>query len=107
MKNKPNYFRLLIIISFFIFFISYLSRENGYYEYENYKKALITETAIQTFENDVKEGKNLNNKVYLEDEYKDYSSKASNLGIKSSDFIDSFMKKGFKSIINFIKVFFA
>lgn len=107
MKNKPNYFKLIILILFFVFIVTYISKESGYYEYENYKKTLVIKNAIETFENDVKEGKNVNNKTYLEDEYKDYSSKTASLGIKSSIVIDNLVKKGFQSMVKFVKIFFT
>ena len=105
MKNKLNYFKLLIIVLFFVFIVMYISRDSDYYEYENYKKVLITESAIKTFEDDVKEGKNIDSKIYLKDEYKDYSSGFSNLGIKASIVVDEIVKKGISSFLKIIKIF--
>ena len=86
--------KLLGIILVIMFLSVYFSRFNNSY-YEN--KNVLTEEAIIQFEKDIKEGKNINVSTYLKEE-KDYSNKVSNVGMKTSNFIE----KGFKKTLKFL-----
>ena len=80
---------LLLVI---MFLSVYFSRYNtNYYENRN----VLTEEAILKFENDVKEGKNININSYLKEE-KDYNNKLSTIGIKTSNIIEKSFKKTLK-----------
>ena len=61
MKHKKlnKIFRYSILVSFVTFFALYLSQSTGYFEYRNSKKVALTNEQIEKFENDVKEGKNI------------------------------------------------
>ena len=94
MKKKNNYF-FIIIGMLFIIFISYIIAFNsGYYEFNNYKKATITQEKIDEFENDVKDGKNIDSKDYISNDYIDYSSKMSKVGSGISSAINKFIESG-------------
>ena len=86
--------KLLGIILVIMFLSVYFSRYNSSY-YEN--RNVLTEEAIIKFENDIKEGKNINVSSYLKEE-KDYNNKLSTIGLKTSNLIE----KGFKKTIKFI-----
>lgn len=43
----------------------YFTYGTGYYEYSQYKKQVLTQKQINQFEKDVKEGKKINTKKYL------------------------------------------
>lgn len=99
-KKKKNYATIIILISFIIFIILYISKEAGYYEYKSYRKAVLTEEAIIKFEQDLSEGKNVQINDYIESDYVDYSNKVTNLGSKlgeiAEDFFDDKLKKSIK-----------
>lgn len=80
-----------------IMFLSvYLSRYNSnYYVNQN----VLTEEAIQKFEQDIKEGKDITVSSYLKEE-KNYDNKLSDLGKKISNGIETGFKKGLKFIFN-------
>lgn len=79
---------LLVIMFLSVYFSRY---NNSYYENRN----VLTEEAILKFENDVKEGKNININSYLKEE-KDYNNKLSTIGIKTSNIIEKSFKKTLK-----------
>ena len=86
--------KLLGILLVIMFLSVYFSRyNNSYYENRN----VLTEEAILKFENDLKEGKNINVKSYLKEE-KNYNNKLSTIGIKTSNIIE----KGFKKALKFL-----
>lgn len=89
----------LIVIIMLIFFLSlYFSRyASDYYDNKN----VLTEEAIKQFENDVKEGKQINAKNYIPEE-KDYSNNISSFGIKTSKLIEKTFHKGLKSMMSYL-----
>ena len=94
-----NLIKLLFIV-FLIFFLSlYFSNYNNSY-YEN--KKILTDEAIERFEKDLKEGKEINAKDYLPKE-KDYNNKASKLGIEISNVIEKTFKKSLKIFMKYLE----
>lgn len=83
----------LIIISFFITVILSMS---GYYETELQKKMILTNEAIETFENDLKSGKEIDINNYVELNKKDYD----NTFTKTGRYISKKTEKFFSKIIN-------
>lgn len=81
-KNKflTKLFKCLFFTLFVIYVAIYISGTTGYYDYSNHKKTVLTNEKIKQFENDVKEGKELNLENYLEYTHKNYSNKTSNMG---------------------------
>lgn len=96
-KKKINPILLLTIILFGIFMALYYMAENGYYEYKEYNKMIVTEEAMKRFENDVNEGKDVSIENYITP-MKDYTNKVSDLGLKTSESLEKFMTKGIGSI---------
>ncbi len=87
-------------VLFAIFFLSlYLSKYNTDY-YEN--KKVLTDKAISQYEKDLKEGKYIQSKNYIEEE-KNYNNKASNIGKKASKFIEIVFRKGLKYAMKYLK----
>jgi replication fork clamp-binding protein CrfC len=84
---------IFVILFFALFFSGY----TGYYDYSNGKKNILTNSAIERFENDLKLGKNMDSSSYLEKE-KDYNNKLSRLGIKTSNIIEKLFEKGINVI---------
>jgi len=95
-KKKIN-IPVIIVIVFFIIFVSlYFIQFTDLYEYEQYNKMIMTKEAMDRFEQDVSEGKNIEIENYLENTVKDYSNNASKLGNKASNFIERLMTDGIK-----------
>ena len=84
-------FGILVIL----FIGLYISQMTGYYQYNESRKATLTQNAIERFEQDIKEVKNINPANYLEKET-DYNNKLSSIGMKISGLIE----KGFNKAMN-------
>jgi len=95
-------FKLLSVVLIVGFLLMFFSSSSGYYEYELNKKSNLTQEAIIKFEQDVKEGKEIDIKDYLDDETKDYRNSFSDIGLKISNKIGSIFSKGVKFIFNSI-----
>ena len=94
MRLEPNkIFRNIFIFLFIIFIALYISQSTGYYEYEQYKKVALTNEQIKQFEEDVKNGKNVNVKDYVGETKKEYGNKVSNMGLTISENIEKYVKK--------------
>lgn len=100
MKAK-NVFILVFSILFILFISLYVTQATGYYEFSNSKKSTLTNEAIKRFEKDVREGKEVEAKNYLE-EQKQYNNKISNTSLMISKTIEKsfnyLMGKLFKEI---------
>lgn len=81
-KNK--FLKVIIIIIIVVFISAYYISNSGYYEYHMQQKTVLTNDKIKEFEEDVKNGKNIDEKIYLEDMDKDYSNNISNILYKIS-----------------------
>ncbi len=93
-KKKKNPLLIITIILFGIYTALYFMASAGYYEYKEYNKMIITEEAMKKFEQDVSEGKDISINNYITTEYKDYSNKISDLGLKTGESIEKFMTEG-------------
>ena len=96
MKIK-NVARILFLTLFLFFICIYLAQATGYYKVDAYRKTALTSEAIERFEQDVKEGKNLEAKNYLEKE-KNYKNTFNKIGMKSSRLIENTFNKIMKYI---------
>lgn len=97
-----NYKRLAEIIFgilVILFLGLYISQMTGYYQYTESKKTTLTEDAIKRFEEDIRNGKEINAENYLEQET-DYNNKLSTLGMKISGLIEKGFNKAMNSIFN-------
>lgn len=93
-KKKRNPVLTILIILFGVYLAFYYAFLNGYYEYKEYNKMIITEEAMKKFENDIKEGKDISINKYITTDYKDYSNNISNLGLKTGEFLENAVNKG-------------
>lgn len=98
MKHKKlnKIFRYAILVSFVTFFALYLSQSTGYFEYRNSKKVALTNQQIKKFEQDVKEGKDIDIEDYIDVNNKDYQNTISKTGLT----ISSVTEKAIQKIIN-------
>lgn len=101
MKGK-NIARIIIGTLFVLFIALYFTQTTGYYEFEQRKRATLTEEQIAKFEQDVKDGKEIDMKDYVNVGRKNYDNKISNLSLslsqKIEDTFNSGMEKLFKAL---------
>lgn len=90
--------KLTVVIILILFFSLFFSRYNNFYE----NKTTLTDSAIERFEKDLKEGKEIIASNYIEEE-KDYNNKVSKIGIKASKLIENTFSKGMKFLMNYIE----
>ena len=87
--------KLAVYLIVIIFLCSYFMTTSGYYEYNLQNKKNLTEEAILKFEQDVKEGKEIDINDYLVDTNIDYSNKltqtTSNISIKLNDYLKNIL----------------
>lgn len=96
MKAK-NVFRIIFFTILILFTTLYMTQALGYYEYSAKKTNRLTEDAVRKFEQDLKEGKEVNASDYIKKE-NDYSNRLSKLGITASNIVGD----TFDNLMNFI-----
>ena len=97
-----NIFKFIFIILVLIFFFMIIAGRSGYYEYELSEKRKLTDEAIERFEKDVSEGKNIDIKNYLDSKNKNYNNKVSNMGNDISNTIEKIISKGFRDLFKYL-----
>ncbi len=109
-KNKEKFikfFKFLFWFLLIVFASLFISLKTGYYDYDTYKKTTLTKKAIEKFENDIKEGKNVSINNYIDGIEKDYGNKFSNTGLYISKKVDDIVKGGiefvFKSLTKMVE----
>lgn len=105
-EKKEHFFKyllkLFIVIIFISFLTLYFSHNSGYFEYEQYKKTSFTKEQIEKFEQDIKEGKDVDITNYLDNDVDDYSNKVSEFGLSVSKGIERTIKGGLEKVINLL-----
>ena len=99
-KKENKIFKHIIFISFITFFALYISQSTGYFEYKNNKKVSLTNEQIKEFEQDVKKGKKIDIKKYIQINNKSYQNKLSKAGLSISEAseksVQKFISESFK-----------
>ena len=95
--KKKKILKFLIEVILIVFIFSYVIEKSGYYEYNLQSKKNMTEEEIKKFEKDIKEGKKLDIKNYLNETKTDYSN---NLTRSTSTFSLNLNKYLIKIITN-------
>ena len=106
MKSKKIIkFIFTIIITIFIF--SYVIEESGYYEYNLQNRKNLTEQEIKEFEQDIKDGKDIDIKNYMQKANQDYSNNltkaTSSMSIKANNYIKLILTDSFKIFEKLVK----
>ena len=95
-------FRTILLVLFIMFLGLYISSQAGLIDYQARNKTLMTEKAIKEFENDIKSGKDVNIKKYIEDKDKKYNNGLSKVTLKVSngigECVDGILKFFFKKV---------
>ena len=99
--------KLIFFLFLFAFLGAYLIEKTGYYEYNLGKKKNVTEEEIKRFEEDVKNGEDMDLSKYLEDTVVDYSSpltrSTTRVSLKVNGYLKTFLSDGFKVFMRFVK----
>lgn len=90
---------ILILISFFCTVILSLS---GYYQTSLQKKMILTNEAIESFENDVEQGKNIDINNYLDINKKNYDNNFSKSGRFISEKLNNIISSGIEKTLKII-----
>lgn len=106
MKKKKNWFLKLLSILFVVFLGLYIASISGYYESQVSNKVALTNKAIEQFEQDVLDGKNVDINTYINEETKDYSNKFTDMGDRFSESIQTVLTDGIGGVWDAIKVLF-
>lgn len=102
MKNKKTktVAKVIFLLCFISFLTFYIAGQSGYYEYTERKKMTFTKEQIKNFEEDVKQGKNIDIQNYLENTDHNYQNKISRFTLNISENISKFTKKGINVIFS-------
>ncbi len=95
--NYRKIAELIMILLIVLFLGLYISGMTGYYKYSETKKSILTEEAMERFEEDIKQGKKIDVSNYLE-ETKNYNNVFSSLGLKTSALIEKGFNKAMTSL---------
>lgn len=100
--KRENIARIIIGTFFLLFLALYFTQATGYHEYEQRKRTTFTEEEIKRFEQDVKDGKNIDMETYLDRDEHNYENKLSNLGLSLSRKIEEAMNQGIEYLFRSI-----
>lgn len=103
--NKKKIFKVVFVILFVAFIISYAIEKTGYYEYNLQNKMIMTTEAMEKFEKDVSEGKDVRREDYLVSTDKDYSSSLTRGTNKVSMKVNNMLKKGIEGVFKVLSSF--
>lgn len=101
-KKKNSIYKFIFYLFFISFLVIYFSELTGYYEYSNYQKKTLTEQQITQFEQDIKDGKEVDINKYLNTDTKKYNNKLSKFASKLSDSISNFVNNGVEYTFKYI-----
>lgn len=101
-KKIDKAFKLIILVLFAIFLTIFISNKYGYYEYKKSKQVTLTQEQIKRFEEDVKNGVNVEIENYLTDINRDYQTKLSQAGLDLSNSIAKVVRGGVNGFFKYI-----
>jgi len=106
-KNAGVYILKGVLVLFLLYISLTIAIETGYYEAKLSEKTTITNEAMEQFEKDIKEGKEVDITDYITDLHKDYSNQTTKAGVAFSNTMESIMSKGIGEVINIFKMLFT
>lgn len=90
-KNKIA--KIILVLVFFSFLVTYIIYETGYYEYKLQNRTVLTKEQMEQFEKDVNEGKDVTLNDYLVETEVDYSNRLTDTTVKISNKVSYYFKK--------------
>lgn len=106
-KKNPNWFLRTITILFILYISLSIAMETGYYEAKLNEKTMLTEESIKKFEQDVREGKNVDINDYVIEKNRDFSNGATKTGVFLSGLVQDFMAEGINKMVDICKKLFT
>jgi hypothetical protein len=110
MKDKKSTMNKIFWKLFLILLVGYtaiyISEASGYYEFENHNKKVLTEEKIKEFEQDIKDGKNIDLDKYVDQEDTNYENNISKIGNKLSEKSEEIVVKGLNTTFKFLNKIF-
>lgn len=106
-KTKPNWFFRVLALLFVLYISLSIAMETGYYEAKLNEKTMLTEESIRKFENDVREGKEVDINDYVVEKNRDFSNGATKIGVFLSSVIQNFMSEGLTKMADICKKLFT
>ena len=100
-KKKNRLFKIIFWLFFLSFMLIYFSELTGYYEYKNYQKSIMTNEQIKQFEQDIKDGKEVNLDNYVVEKV-NYNNKLSDTANSLSNGISKLVKGGVENTFKLI-----
>jgi hypothetical protein len=104
-KKKKKIFNKVVSRIFLFLLIAftalYVSEATGYYEFEQHKKTELNKIKIQQFEEDVKNGKDINIKDYIDEVEISYENGISTVGYALSEKIGDVVECGLEAAFTF------
>ncbi len=101
-KLYSKIFWKLFLALLFGFLALYVSAATGYYEFEQHKKVTLTTEKIVEFEQDLKSGKKIDVKNYLDEKEENYENNFSKTGIMFSNIIEECVQNGIQNVFDFL-----
>ena len=108
--DKKNYFKrfkyFIYIVLITSFLVIYFASESGYFDDKKSKQVILTNEQIDKFENDIREGKEIDVNDYYIDNNDQYDNKFNKLGVflssKIENVISGILDKAFKALNDFL-----
>lgn len=110
-KNKKSilnkiFWRIFLAL-LFGFMALYISISSGYYEFQEHKQVALTNEKIKEFEEDIKNGKNINIKDYIDEKEVSFENTLSDTGVFLSEKVENILENGLDSTFNFLSSVFG
>lgn len=106
-KKKTNWFFRIVVLLFILYLSLSIAMETGYYESKLNEKTMLTKEGIKQFEQDVREGKNVDINNYITEKNRDFSNGATKTGVFLSSIVQDFMSKGITGMADLFKKLFT
>lgn len=100
--KKKKIYKFIFWLFFMSFLVIYFSEITGYYEYQNHQKTALTGEQIKKFEEDVKNGNEIDINEYLVINNKKYNNTLSKLASKLSNGISKLVNSGVEYTFKYI-----
>ena len=96
--------KCFLFLMLFVFICSYIIGNSGYYEYQMLNRKSMTEEQIKRFEDDVKNGRDIDLKLYLyQDSSSIYSNRLTDTMSHTNLKLNSYLRKVITNFFNQLK----
>ena len=106
-KKKNNYFIKFISLILIAFTVIYVLNTSGYYENKLHTETVYTNEAINQFEEDIKNGKEIDINSYIKKDNKDYSNTLTKISDGIGSLTSELISNGTRNLGNVFKTLFG